>query len=87
MVGNTLSVRTSRESLQRERAVAECVPMLKPYIVYFKYKIPGEKAAAAVKQFRIYAANLDEARRLAGNYANYPNIDIVEIRSADTPLS
>lgn len=61
--------------------------MLKPYIIYFKYKIPGEKAAAAVKQFRIYAANLDEACRLAKDYANYPNIDIVEIKSAEFPLS
>lgn len=57
------------------------------YIVYFKYKIPGEKAAAAIKQFRLYANNMDEARRLAGSYANYPNIDIVEIRPAEFPLS
>ena len=61
--------------------------MLKPYIIYFKYKIPGEKAVAAVKQFRIYAASLDEARRLANGYANYPHIDIVEIKSAEFPLS
>jgi hypothetical protein len=61
--------------------------MLKPYIIYYKYKIPGEKAQAAVKQYRVYAANLDEARRLAANYANYPNIDIVEIRPAEVPLS
>ena len=61
--------------------------MLQPYIIYFRYKIPGEKAAAAVKQFRIYAAGIDEARRLAKDYANYPNIDIVEIKSAEFPLS
>lgn len=61
--------------------------MLKPYIIYFKYKIPGEKAAAAVKQYRVYAASLDEARRLAKDYANYPNIDIVEIKPATSPLS
>lgn len=57
------------------------------YIIYFKYKIPGEKAGAAIKQFRLYANSLEEARRLAGNYANYPNIDIVEIRPAEFPLS
>ena len=61
--------------------------MLKPYIIYFKYKIPGEKAGAAIKQYRVYATNLDEARQLAKNYANYPNIDIVEIRPAEFPLS
>jgi hypothetical protein len=61
--------------------------MLKPYIIYYKYKIPGEKAGAAVKQYRVYAANLDEARELAKGYANYPNIDIVEIRPAERPLS
>jgi len=57
------------------------------YIIYFKYKIPGEKAAAAIKQFRLYATNMEEARRLASNYANYPNIDIVEIRPAEFPLA
>jgi len=61
--------------------------MLKPYIVYFKYKIEGDKAQPAVKQFRIYAASMEEARRLAGDYANYPNIDIVEVKSARLPLS
>ena len=61
--------------------------MLKAYIIYFKYKIEGDKAQPAVKQFRIYASSMDEARKLASNYANYPNIDIVEIRSAEVPLS
>ncbi len=40
-----------------------------------------------MKQFRIYAANLEEARLLAKDYANYPNVDIVEIKSAEFPLS
>lgn len=61
--------------------------MLRPYIIYYKFKIPGEKAAAAVKQYRVYAASLDEARKLASAYANYPNIDIVEIKPAEYPLS
>lgn len=61
--------------------------MLKPYIIYYKFKIPGEKAAAAMKQYRVYAASLDEARRQAKDYANYPNIEIVEIRPAEFPLS
>lgn len=60
--------------------------MLKPYIVYFKYKIVGEKAAPPVRQFRIYASNLDEARRLASGYANYPNIEVVNIKPAESPV-
>lgn len=61
--------------------------MLKPYIICYKYKIDGEKAAPAVMQYRVYAASLDEARRQATDYANYPNIEIVEIRPAEFPLS
>jgi hypothetical protein len=60
--------------------------MLKPYIVYFKYKIVGEKADPPVRQFRIYASNLDEARRLASGYANYPNIEVVNIKPAESPV-
>ena len=60
---------------------------MKPYIIYFKYKVPGDKAGPAVKQFRLYATSVEEARRLASNYANYPNIDIIEIRPAEFPLS
>ena len=38
--------------------------MPRAYIVYFKYKIPSEKAQGPVRQFRIYAASLEEARRM-----------------------
>jgi hypothetical protein len=55
--------------------------MLRPYIVYFKYKIPTDKTSA-VKQFRIYANSLDEARRLASRHANYPNIEVVNVKAA-----
>ncbi len=55
--------------------------MLRPYIVYFKYKIPTDKTSA-VKQFRVYAASLDEARRLASRHANYPNIEVLDVKAA-----
>ena len=55
--------------------------MLRPYIVYFKYKIPADKTSA-VKQFRVYAASLDEARRLASRHANYPNIEVLNVKAA-----
>ena len=60
--------------------------MLKPYIIYFKYKIAGEKFDPPMRQFRIYASNLDEARRLASGYANYPNIEVVSIKPAELPM-
>ncbi len=57
-------------------------PMLKTYIVIFRYKGPNDKALGPVRQFRIHATNLDEARRLLARYANYPNLEVVNIREA-----
>lgn len=56
--------------------------MLQPYIVYYRYKIPNEKSQGAVKQFRVYANDLDEARRMAVQHANYPNIELVTVKQA-----
>lgn len=56
--------------------------MLKPYIVYYKYKTPANKGPGAVKQYRIYAASTDEAKRLASQFANYPHIEILDIKHA-----
>lgn len=56
--------------------------MLRPYVVYYRYKIPGEKSQGAVKQFRVYANDLDEARRMAVQHANYPNIELVTVKAA-----
>ena len=56
--------------------------MLRPYIVYFKYKIPGDKTAGAVKQFRVFANDLDEARRMAVQHANYPNVELLTVKAA-----
>ncbi len=56
--------------------------MLKTYIVYFRYKNPGDKEPGPVRQFRIYANSADEARHLATRYANYPNIQIINIHAA-----
>ena len=52
------------------------------YIVYFKYKQIGDKKPGPVKQFRIYANNVEEARQLATQYANYPDIDVLRIAVA-----
>ena len=53
-----------------------------PYIVYFKYQQIGDKIPGPVKQFRIYANNIDEARQLTTQYANYPDIDVHRIAVA-----
>ncbi len=55
--------------------------MLKPFIIYYRYKNPGEKKPGAQKQFRIYAESLDEARRLALAQGNYPNIEVLKVQS------
>lgn len=56
--------------------------MPKPYIVYFKFKIPTDKTQGAVKQFRVYATSLDEARRLVTQYSTYPQIEVLNIKAA-----
>ena len=53
-----------------------------PYIVYYKYRQSGDKKPGAVKQFRIYANNLEEARRLVTQQSNYPNIEVLNIKQA-----
>ena len=54
--------------------------MLRPYIVYYRYKCPGDKKPGAVKQFRLYANNFEEARQLAARQANYPDIEVLNIK-------
>ncbi len=56
--------------------------MLKPFIVYYKYKQPGDKKPGPVRQFRIYASNPEEARRLALQQANYPDIELLRVKQA-----
>ena len=56
--------------------------MLKAYIIYYRYKCPGDKKPGAIKQFRLYANSLEEARSLAARQANYPDIEILRIQPA-----
>lgn len=53
--------------------------MLAPYIVYFTFVCPGDKKPGAVKQFRIYANNWEEARRLASEQSTYADINVLQI--------
>ena len=56
--------------------------MLKAYIVSFKYKPPGDKKPGAIKQYRLYANNAEEARRLVTLQATYPDIEVLKINPA-----
>ena len=56
--------------------------VVKPYVVYFRLKPPGNKNLAAVKQYRLYATSAAEARRLAVRYSNYPHIEIISVKPA-----
>ncbi len=56
--------------------------MLKPYIVYYKYKSPGDKKPGPVRQFRLYATSWDEARTLAARHSTYPDIEVLRIKQA-----
>lgn len=56
--------------------------MLKTYIVYFKYKQPGDKKPGPVRHYRVYAESLDDARRQVEQMGNYPDLEILEVRAA-----
>ena len=56
--------------------------MLRPFIVSYKYKCPGDKKPGAIKQYRIYADSLDDARRIVAQHANYPDVEVLSIKPA-----
>ncbi len=51
-----------------------------PYIVYYRYKCPGDKKPGAVKQFRLYAGSYEEARRLVARQGVYPDIEVLRVK-------
>lgn len=57
------------------------LPMLKTYIIYYQFQVPGEKKPGPVRQFRVFAASLEEARRLAREQGNYPNIEVLRVQA------
>ena len=54
------------------------------YSVYYRYKLPADKAPGigAVKLFRLYAMSLHEASKIVKQQADYPHIDIIDIKRA-----
>jgi hypothetical protein len=65
-------------------AIEEVMPtaMQQMYIILYRYKAKGEKKPGPVRQYRIYADDLEEAKRQAARYANYPDIEIVDVKPA-----
>ncbi len=52
------------------------------YIILYKHQNEGDKKHGPIRQYRIYANNLAEAQRTVEGYANYPNIEIIDIQPA-----
>jgi len=49
------------------------------YIIWYRYKKPGDKALGPVVQHRVYANDLHQAWELARSYANYNGVEIVDV--------
>ncbi|MCK6485357.1 MAG: hypothetical protein HUU22_02870 [Phycisphaerae bacterium] len=55
---------------------------MKAFIVIFRFKKPGDKAAGPVQQYRIYARDLREAWDLARQQGGYPGIELLNVVEA-----
>lgn len=49
------------------------------YIIWFRFKKPGEKTVGPVQQYRVFAKDLNEAWQLARQRANYQGVEIVDV--------
>lgn len=49
------------------------------YIVWYRFKKPGDKALGPVVQYRIYARDINEAWESARQFANYQGVEIVDV--------
>lgn len=49
------------------------------YIIWYRFKKPGDKALGPVVQYRVTARNLSEAWELARHYANYQGVEIIDV--------
>jgi len=53
---------------------------MKTYVVYFRYKRPGEKTAGNVSHQKIQANSLEEARELAKQHTSYPGVTLLRVK-------
>jgi len=58
--------------------------LMNVYSVYYRYKLPNDKAPGigAVKLFRLYAADIHEARQIVKQQSAYPHIEVIDIKKA-----
>ena len=54
--------------------------MNRRYTVIFRYTKPGDKKPGPVQRYVLYARDLQEARTLASQYANYPKIELLDVK-------
>jgi|GEM_PF-1667075 len=52
----------------------------KSYVVYYRFKPPAEKAKGSIRHYRLYATSVDEAKKLVAQYANYPNLEVLDVK-------
>lgn len=65
-----------------ERPVIAVKTTMQMYIIRYRYKQKGDKKPGPVRSFTIYAEDLEQAKRETTRYANYPDIEILDIQPA-----
>jgi len=53
--------------------------MLKRYTITFRFTKRGEKKPGPVQRFVIYAEDSEDARNQVVRYANYPDIEVIDV--------
>ncbi len=53
---------------------------MKTFIIYYRFTKPGEKKPGPVQHYKLMAGDRDEAEQLMRRYANYPGIEVLEVR-------
>ena len=53
--------------------------MLKSYTILFRFTKPTESKPGPIQRYVIRATSLSEAEEQARRYANYPNIQVINV--------
>ncbi|MCK6457258.1 MAG: hypothetical protein L6Q92_12110 [Phycisphaerae bacterium] len=54
-------------------------PSMQQFVIWYRYKKPGDKAFGPVVQYRLYAHDIAEAWATARQYLNYEGVEIVDV--------
>lgn len=52
---------------------------MQQFVIWYRYKKPGDKAFGPVVQYRLYAHDIAEAWATARQYLNYEGVEIVDV--------